>query len=1145
MTLEDLLAGSTDLESVPSRSVLEAAERHTARVGHELDGFLSASHGFIPKIPTMQAFPPSHGPWDAIVAAMPELWRTVSLRPALRSMPVLDAGPADLPDEYVWRAASALAVFAHAYVYVEKLPAGDLPASVTVPWAQVAGRLRRSGPYMSYNDLIVYNHRLVDPMLGHTIDNMELLVPSVDNLEERRFYLAQVEILARGTPLVSSVVRAQEAASRHDDAALEAELLLMLQTWRDIAELSFRKVDPNPLSATHVDQVVWANSVAPLAVPIESGTPGPGGEASPIFHLMDAFLGRRFKESMLAKEVGFIRDSFPARQLAFLRAVDAVSVRDYVAGTGDRRLQSLWDTLFDAYAGKKGYLGIHRLKVYGFLELAFKVGRSITITHIEGGFKDRHWKTLDGILEETRTERYKELPPHSQAARLCAREATSSDGGVKRIVLDAAGTGVVYRPGDRCGVLTTNRPEAVERTLRALRASGEELVPLNARWRQAVRHRPEHRQGARTLPLRRFLAYARLRPVSRPMAKGLMDVAASPRLHDVVEAHLESQWELVDVLGLLHLEGYDVTRLWKAGLEQREALARIVPPEDFRMYSVASAPDGGPGGVSGELELTVAQLRYPGERGGELVGTASTYLSETTAGETFPIQLVRPSRFTLPRDPSRPIVMFAGGVGIAPFLGFVAQRERDGSTGANWLFYSTASRERLYCGSELAAAVGRGKLTLRVAFSREDGRLRGEAGGPLLETGGGPARIAEAIAADPEVRATLWELVEDGAFFYVCGRAGFAHSVMRALTAVAEEFVGGRERARVAVRQLVADGRYMQDVFTSWTPHDGPGALGDGVYDASEVALRTTPETGQWLTVNGEVYDMTEFLHLHPGGPRIVVENLGLDATREYEAVLHHENSEINAMLAMYKIGSIRRLDFGDAWGIALVPKRGLSVVSLHDLYRSWVRFMHLLTEMGNALANDWGYLGGAMTRDEDPNELNALKVQFASNTHQRFLGNYYSAALGEDVLGLWALTRGLCAPPDFARSLHAAISEAESTAEAELVRSFSEQFKTFYKRVDGEFEAVAESQWASLRTLIALVARQDKAFLDEAREIIRQGVIVFEQLEARTASEGGERLIAVLDRVPAFLSRWHREFVGGLDEIGWLPVPGEPVGSG
>jgi len=335
----------------------------------------------------------------------------------------------------------------------------------------------------------------------------------------------------------------------------------------------------------------------------------------------------------------------------------------------------------------------------------------------------------------------------------------------------------------------------------------------------------------------------------------------------------------------------------------------------------------------------------------------------------------------------------------------------------------------------------------------------------------------------------------------------------------------------------------MQDVFTSWTPHAGPGVLGGGVYDASDVALHTLGADSQWLTIAGEVYDMTEFLHLHPGGPRIVVENLGLDATHEYEAVLHHENSEIDAMLAMYKIGSIRRLDFGETWGIALVPKVGLSALSLQDLYRSWVRFMHLLTEMGNALENDWGYITRTVTRnDEGPDELNALKVQFASNTHQRFLLQYYEAALGEDILNLWALTRGLCAPPQFARSLRAAIIAAQDTPEGAAVARFSDEFQTVYKLVDGDFNAVGQPTWASLRELIALVKRQDQQFLAEIRELIRQGVIVFEQLEARTSRDGGERLIATLDAVPGLVASWHRDYVSGLERIGWLPA-GAPSG--
>src|SRR5262249_42589054 len=160
-------------------------------------------------------------------------------------------------------------------------------------------------------------------------------------------------------------------------------------------------------------------------------------------------------------------------------------------------------------------------------------------------------------------------------------------------------------------------------------------------------------------------------------------------------------------------------------------------------------------------------------------------------GESFPIQVVRPGRFALPRDRTRPIVMFAGGVGISPFLGFIAERSRDGSTGKNLLFFATRSSHHVYCEDELTEAAVRGNLALQVIFSAEDGGLRGGYGEPVVRTNRPRARIAEAIASDPDIQATLWDLLRSprdggqGAYFYVCGRAGFAHSVMAALTAVA------------------------------------------------------------------------------------------------------------------------------------------------------------------------------------------------------------------------------------------------------------------------------------------------------------------------------------------------------------------------
>ncbi|WP_432589261.1 cytochrome b5 domain-containing protein [Streptomyces sp. HD1123-B1] len=1149
---------------VPSRRVLESAEEYNAAHGHELKGFLSVSAGFVPKLPTVRSFPASHRAWDEVIARMPELWRTVTLRQTLRDMPVLGAGPDDLPDAFVWRASVAMSVFAHAFVRVEVLPDGGLPPSIAVPWAQISERLGRREPHMSYGDLIIYNHALRDDSLPdpHRVENMDLLVPSVDNREEKRFYLAQVEILARSAPLIASVVRAQEAVARDDRDALTAELTLMLRIWRDITELSFRKVDPNPLSATHVDQVVWAYTVAPLAVPIKDGTAGPGGEASPVFHLMDAFLGRKHKESRLGKEVAELRTWFPPHHIAFIEAVEEVSVRDYVAASGDRRLQNLFSTLFDAYAGKKGYLGTHRMKVYGFLELAFKVGRAKTITGIVGGFKEQHWKTLDEILEETRLERYRELPPHVQHARISSRTPAADEGDVTHVVLDASGTGALYRPGDRCGVLPTNRPETVRATLEALGATGEEEVPLTTAWREAVRYRARHPLATDTLPLRTFLSYARLRPLTADLAGALLEITGSQALRAVIGSRGLDRWELSDALAVLREEGHPLHRLLTADVREEWALARIVPPEDFRMYSVSSAPAHGTDRTDGtremsdEVRLTVARLSHRADddspRGpeAELLGTASGYLTSGSpaAGpetEEVPLRLVRPSRFGLPQDASRPVVMFAAGVGVSPFLSFLAHRRTDPAAGPNWLFLGTRTHRHIYGEPEIRSAVAEGALALYAAFSAEDGGVRAGFGEPVRNVDTPAGRLHEVLAGDPEAQRTLWDLMrgeEDGgrgAHFYVCGRAEFAGSVMTALNQIAARFSGPGERSENVLRRLVAEGRYLQDVFSSWTPSVAEGA----VYDVSEVARHTTPETGQWMIIDGAVYDLTEFLHLHPGGPRILTENIGLDATTEYRAVLHHENSEIEAMLAMYRIGTVRRPRLGDQRGTAVPPGHGPVEVSLDELYRCWVRLLHLLTAMSNALANDWGFLTRAMTRGEDPEGLNALKVQYASNAHQRFLSSYYQAVLTEELPMLWALTTALAAPRGLDRDLGDVLTRTMSEPDAVAAARFAEDFRTAYRSVDGDPAAVDESTWSALRTVCEEVRTQDLAFLEELRGAIRDGVMVFEELESHAATVGGERLIAVLDAIPGLVRFHHKSLLGALAPV-WPIPPGGATGA-
>ncbi|WP_282961339.1 cytochrome b5 domain-containing protein [Streptomyces virginiae] len=1122
---------------IPSRNLLESAEEYNRSHGHELKGFLSAHSGFIPMHQTAPSFPPSHSAWDEVAASMPRLWRDVTLRKTLGQMPVLEASADELPDEYVWRASVAMAMFAHAYVRVEPA-AAELPESVTVPWAEISRRLGRRTPHMSYNDLIVYNHQLIDSRATepYVIENMELLIPSVDNIEERRFYLAQVEILARSTPIVTAAVRAQEAVYRGDEGALADELILMTETWRDIMELSFRKVDPNPLSATYIDQVIWSKTVAPLAVPIFKGVVGPGGEASPVFHLMDAFLGRKHKRARLAREVSEIREWFPSHHVGFLDAIEEISVREYVAASGNQRLRNLFGTLFETYAGRRGYLGIHRTKVYGFLELAFKIGRNKTISGIVGDFKDGHWRTLDAILEETRLERFLELPPHVQQATIRSREAAAPAGDVAHVTLDAKESGVIYRPGDRVGVLPVNRPEAVQATLLALGATGAEAISLTAEWREALRYRTGYPASTDTLPLTAFLSYAKLRPFSKTTAQDFLNATGSLGLRAAV-ARGTDKWELCDALNILRTEAYDVTQLITADRTEPLALARLVKPESFRMYSVSSQPGNGTDKVSDSVRLTVAQLRHSAapeldRSGDDLLGTASSYLTATHDDTTnVPLQLIRPNRFRLPRNPARPIVMFASGVGISPFLSFIAQRSTDADATdteptADWLFFGTRTRNHLYGEPEVRSAVARGRLGLYVAYSGQSGGLRATPGGQIEEAARPAARLNQALAADEETQRQLWELMRPGheggagAFFYICGRADFAGSIIGVLTSIAQRFSEDPERARMAVPRLVAEGRLMQDIFTSWspTPADGP------YFDISEIAEHTTSQAGQWLIIDGQVYDVTEFLQLHPGGPRILTESVGLDATAEYAAVLHHENSEINAMLSMYRIGAVRALSLG--------PDDPDSENSTAALYRAWVKLLHLVTAMSNALANDWAFMSGIMTRGDAPEPLNALKVLHAASAHQRFLDSYFIPLTEKELPALTSLTRASVQDGWIPiSSINCCLEEAVESPLAITARRFAEHFLTAYESVADDPENVDPREWTTLRAICETVREHDLLFMAKLSTVLRDGVAVFEKYET-VAVEEGEHLTEILRRFPALIIEYHSTLLEALTNV-------------
>ncbi len=1092
---------------VPTRRILAEAEATNERLGHENLGFLSESHGFLPREPPLLELSSSHETWDDVAAQLPELFRTLALRPTLGAMPVLGAGEDELSDRDLLRASVILSIFAYAYYYVETQPPDSLPASVTTPWREVSNRLQRATPHMSFIDMNLYNWRFIDGDRAAPIrvENLSLMIPVVGNEDERRFQMTPVEAVAQLAPAVGAVIRAQEAVADDDVRGLEHELTAIADALHELTAVTFAKVNPNRYSPTYVDPVVWGKTVAPIATPYDPAVPGPSGTAIPDFQLLDVFFGRTY-ETKIGHETGRARSWFPPHWQAFLHAAETpeISIPEYVERRGDRVLRGLFQEALDAYAGDTGLLARHRLKTYGYLDLSFKAGRTKTLGGIGGGFADRVWDSTDGELELARQERYTRSPQTWQHVRVKEVRPLRDDGEawVGHEVLDAEGTGIRYQPGSRCAVLPENGDELVQRTLQALRARGDEPIALSALWREAITGRHGY-QEATAVPLRTLLRFGRIRPVDRDIAKLLHSITHDHRLRRIIERRAEDQWELWELLDLLYEGGLQPGQLLRAHPGERESICRVVAPERPRLYSISSAMDDPAARSAREIHLTLGRLRYDTDasdvsRAGARDGTASSFLARGPDGPVA-IKVIRPPRFALPKDPRRPIVMFAGGTGVAPFRSLLLERSQRAQGAQTWLYFATRTRADLYHGDELSRLQAEGKLQLRVAFSAEPGHEQ---------------RIGELMAQDDNARR-LWQLIEAGAVLYVCGRAEFAGAVTDAITAILARFAEGSdgersEHARDALRRLVGEERLLLEVYTTYT---GSQLRDTRVIDASQVVLHNNHRDGYWMIIGGRVYDLTEFASMHPGGLKIIRSYAGMDATVPYRKVLHDVNPEVDAMLALYEIGRARRLDLGPAWYVAIVGNR-LRVVTMKDLYRAWISRLYAAVEMQNAVANDFGIRLEPVTHDEierTPRQ-SPYKTQLLFQAHQRFRHDYLDALTGASLEELWALTSAASGTHHRVGWMQASIQSVRGSEQACAADRLDQ-------RIAAGLKGGSDLAWCV--TSCERLEDLDKRFMHEMKLGLREGVRAFERCERDTLVKGAQELLAAVRALPDVLQRY------------------------
>ena len=338
--------------------------------------------------------------------------------------------------------------------------------------------------------------------------------------------------------------------------------------------------------------------------------------------------------------------------------------------------------------------------------------------------------------------------------------------------------GMTYTPGDAVGIIPENRPQVVESSLAALGFKGDERVLDHYKVDISLEEALRTRLAIGKLARGSLNQYAKLAPT----IEGLKCMAGPDN-----KARAEDYcWgrEFVDLVTDFPHVVTDPQQLF-------HVLQRLTP----RMYSIASSQAM----HKDNVQTTVRVIRYE-SHGRSRQGVASGHLGDRApVGSVMPIFLHSNASFRMPQDTTLPVIMIGPGTGIAPFRAFLEERQATGQTGQNWLFFGE-QREKLdfLYRDQLVGMHKDGVLThLDTAFSRDQHNK---------------VYVQDRMQ---ERSAELYDWLERGAYFYVCGDATrMAKDVETALLdVIARGSHGTLDHAAEYLAAMKKQKRYQRDVY--------------------------------------------------------------------------------------------------------------------------------------------------------------------------------------------------------------------------------------------------------------------------------------------------------------------------------------------
>ncbi|SFL68834.1 sulfite reductase (NADPH) flavoprotein alpha-component [Gracilibacillus orientalis] len=346
----------------------------------------------------------------------------------------------------------------------------------------------------------------------------------------------------------------------------------------------------------------------------------------------------------------------------------------------------------------------------------------------------------------------------------------------RHIEISLEGSNLHYEPGDCLAIYPKNDPALVQAIIKEFQWNAEQTIPINKQGE--IRSVQE--------------ALTSIFEITR-LTKGLLEKASTyfdnEKLHELV-ADSEKAKTYIDGRDLLDLIiDYPPKQLDPTSIMH---FLRKIPA---RQYSISSSYQANPD----EVHLTLATVRYHThgrDRSGVCTGEIADRIKP---GDQLNVYVHKNPNFKFPMDEETPVIMIGPGTGIAPFRGYIEEREELELKGKTWVFFGDQHfRTDFLYQVDWQNWLKQGYLSkMDVAFSRDNEQK---------------VYVQHRMQ---EKAKELFEWIEAGAHLYVCGdEKRMAKDVHEAfVTIISQQGNLSEEAATEYVNKLKQEKRYQRDVY--------------------------------------------------------------------------------------------------------------------------------------------------------------------------------------------------------------------------------------------------------------------------------------------------------------------------------------------